>query len=55
MQFRGSRQTATGLLVNVRPEYYRTVRSMCASLFSTGKYFAMVPAPLAGGMAGIRT
>jgi len=56
MQFRGSRQTATGLLVNekvnVRPEYYRTVRSMCASLFSTGKYFAMLPATLTGGTAG---
>ncbi|TNC12723.1 RNA-directed DNA polymerase [Methylobacterium terricola] len=56
MQIRGSRQLATGLLVNekvnVCPEYYRTVRSMCARLFSTGEYFAMVPAMMAGGKVG---
>lgn len=56
MQFRGSRQMATGLLVNekvnIRPEYYRTTRAMCASLFSTGEYSVMVPAPLAGGAPG---
>ena len=43
MQVVGSRQEATGLIVNekvnVRPEYYRTVRSMCHSLFRTGSYF----------------
>jgi retron EC67 protein len=43
MQYRGSRQITTGLLVNekpnVLPEYYRTVRSMCHSLFNTGSYY----------------
>ena len=43
MQVVGSRQEATGLIVNekvnVKPEYYRTVRSMCHSLFRTGSYF----------------
>jgi retron-type reverse transcriptase len=52
MQVRGSRQLATGLLVNekvnVRPEYYRTVRSMCSSLFQTGSYYRMMPAALLG-------
>ncbi|MBM7405014.1 retron Ec67 family RNA-directed DNA polymerase/endonuclease [Sphingobium yanoikuyae] len=56
MQYRGSRQVATGLLVNekpnVRPEYYRTVRAMCWSLFNSGTYYRMVPAALAGGKAG---
>jgi RNA-directed DNA polymerase len=53
MQFRGSRQLTTGLLVNekvnIRPEYYRTTRSMCASLFSTGRYYQTIPASLRGG------
>jgi RNA-directed DNA polymerase len=53
MQFRGSRQVATGLLVNekpnILPEYYRTVRAMCWSLFDSGVYYRMVPAALAGG------
>ena len=53
MQYRGSRQVTTGLLVNekpnIRPEYYRTVRAMCWSLFSSGTYYRMVPAALAGG------
>lgn len=56
MQARGSRQLTTGLLVNekvnVRPEYYRTVRSMCSSLFSTGSYYRITPTTLTGGMPG---
>ena len=43
MQIRGSRQDVTGLIVNekinTKAEYYRTVRSMCSSLFRTGQYF----------------
>lgn len=53
MQYKCSRQVVTGLLVNqkpnIRPEYYRTARSMCNSLFGTGRYFRKVPAALAGG------
>jgi RNA-directed DNA polymerase len=53
MQYRGSRQVTTGLLVNLkvntRPEYYRTARAMCHALFSKGAYYRMVPAALAGG------
>jgi RNA-directed DNA polymerase len=53
MQYRGSRQVTTGLLVNekpnIRPEYYRTVRAMCWSLFGSGTYYRMIPAALAGG------
>lgn len=53
MQVCGSRQVTTGLLVNekvnIRPEYYRSVRSMCSALFSTGSYFQMIPATLRGG------
>ena len=53
LQVRGSRQVATGLLVNkkvnVRPEYYRTVRSMCHSLFNNGEYYRLLPAALEGG------
>jgi retron-type reverse transcriptase len=56
MQYRGSRQVTTGLLVNekpnIRPEYYRTVRAMCWSLFNSGTYYRMVPAALAGGKPG---
>jgi len=56
MQYRGSRQVATGLLVNekpnILPEYYRTVRAMCWSLFNSGTYYRMVPAALAGGKPG---
>lgn len=56
MQIRGSRQIATGLLVNkkvnIRPEYYRSVRSMCNSLFNTGEYYKMVPAFIEGGNVG---
>lgn len=53
MQYRGSRQVTTGLLVNekpnILPEYYRTVRAMCWSLFNKGSYYRVVPAALAGG------
>jgi RNA-directed DNA polymerase len=56
MQVRGSRQVTTGLLVNekvnIRPEYYRTVRSMCHALFNTGTYFQMIPATLSAGNVG---
>ncbi len=53
MQIRGSRQITTGLVVNkkvnIRQEYYRTVRSMCSLLFNSGSYFEMKPATLEGG------
>lgn len=53
MQIRGSRQTTTGLIVNekvnIRPEYYRSAKAMANSLFKTGSYYRMIPAPLAGG------
>ena len=42
MQYRGSRQMATGLTindkVNIRAEYYRAARTMCQHLFSEGSY-----------------
>ncbi|MDE0685085.1 MAG: retron Ec67 family RNA-directed DNA polymerase/endonuclease [Candidatus Poribacteria bacterium] len=47
MQFRGSRQTTTGLIVNrkvnVRSEYYKNVRAICHQLFSTGTYYISDP------------
>jgi RNA-directed DNA polymerase len=53
MQFRGSRQVTTGLMVNekvnIRPEYWRVARQMCQALFTTGSYYRMVPATLMGG------
>lgn len=56
MQFRGSRQVTTGLIVNekvnIRQEYLRAARHMCKSLFTTGSYYRMVPANLAGGAIG---
>ena len=56
MQFRGSRQVTTGLTVNekvnIREEYWRAARHMCQALFTTGTYYRMVPAPLAGGALG---
>ena len=43
MSLRQSRQTVTGLVVNskanINIDYYRTVRSMCHSLFRTGSYY----------------
>jgi hypothetical protein len=45
MQYRGSRQVVTGLVVNekvnVSADYYRLVRSMCNSLFQTGSYYRL--------------
>lgn len=56
MQFCGSRQITTGLMVNkkvnIRHEYFRAARHMCKALFTTGSYFRMVPATLAGGAIG---
>lgn len=49
MQWRGSRQVTTGLIVNqkvnVKSEYYRTARAMCHKLFSTGEYYISDPDP----------
>ncbi len=43
MQYSESRQVVTGLVVNkkvnTKAEYYRNVRAMCHSLFSTGEYY----------------
>jgi RNA-directed DNA polymerase len=43
MQYKESRQSVTGLIVNrgvnVRSEYYRYARSMCYSLFRKGEFF----------------
>ncbi len=56
MQFRGSRQVTTGLLanekVNVREEYWRAARHMSKALFTTGDYYRMVSATLAGSPLG---
>jgi RNA-directed DNA polymerase len=56
MQFRGSRQVTTGLMVNekvnIRQEYLRAARHMCKALFTTGSYYRTVPATLAGGAIG---
>jgi RNA-directed DNA polymerase len=56
MQFRGSRQVTTGLMVNekvnIRQEYLRAARHMCKALFTTGSYYRMVPATVAGGAVG---
>ena len=47
MQFRGSRQVTTGLIVNekvnIRSEYYRAARAICHKLFSTGSYYTSDP------------
>ncbi len=47
MQFRGSRQVTTGLIVNekvnIRSEYYRNARAICHQLFSTGSYYISDP------------
>jgi RNA-directed DNA polymerase len=51
MSLRRSRQSVTGLVVNgkpnVRQDYYRSVRAMCCSLFSTGQWHR--PLPKGGG------
>ena len=43
MQYRTSRQTATGLIVNefvnIKKEYYKKARSMCHSLFQCGEFY----------------
>lgn len=43
IQFKTSRQTVTGLVVNknvnVKSEYYRNARSMCHELFRKGQYY----------------
>ena len=43
MQWRGSRQVTTGLIVNekvnVKSEYYRKARAICHRLFATGSYY----------------
>lgn len=50
MQYRGSRQSVTGLTVNrkvnIRVEYYKLARSMCHALFMTGRYFRPTPVAL---------
>ncbi len=47
MQWRGSRQMTTGLIVNkkvnIRSEYYRTARAICHRLFMTGEYYISDP------------
>lgn len=49
MSLRDSRQTVTGLVVNIKPNipkcYYRTVRAMCNSVFKTGQWHRPAPAP----------
>lgn len=49
MQFRGSRQAVTGLIVNekvnIASDYYRKARSMCRSVFEVGQYFTTVKEP----------
>ena len=53
MQCRPSRQTVTGLTVNlkvnVRAEYYKDARSMCYELFRTGSYHRREQITLPGG------
>lgn len=56
VQYRGSRQIVTGLVVNeqvnVKSEYYRVARSMSSQLFNTGSYYRVIPAHFAGGKLG---
>jgi RNA-directed DNA polymerase len=53
MQYRNSRQSVTGLVVNrkvnVRTEYRRTVRAMAQTLFMTGKFQRLWMVPDATG------
>jgi RNA-directed DNA polymerase len=55
MQFRGSCQMVTGLVVNekvnIRSDYYRQSRAMCDTLFSTGTYFRSMKEAVGGGEA----
>jgi RNA-directed DNA polymerase len=55
MQFRGSRQAVTGLIVNekvnIPSEYYRNARAMCDALFSSGQYFTAMKTPTVAGGA----
>lgn len=48
MSLRQSRQTVTGLVVNEKPnisqDYYRCVRAMCHSVFTTGSWYRPVQA-----------
>jgi RNA-directed DNA polymerase len=54
MQYRGSRQAVTGLVVNrkvnVRTEYRRTVRAMAQRLFNTGAFQHVRSIPDANGV-----
>jgi RNA-directed DNA polymerase len=54
MQYKGSRQVVTGLVVNrkvnIRTEYRRTVRAMANRLFNTGKYQRVRMVPNAQGV-----
>lgn len=53
MQFRGSRQSVTGLIVNekvnIPSDYYRNARSMCDAIFSRGQYFTSMKEPAMPG------
>lgn len=53
MQFRGSRQAVTGLIVNekvnIASDYYRKARSMCRSVFEVGQYFTTMKEPATVG------
>jgi RNA-directed DNA polymerase len=55
MQIRGSRQVVTGLMVNekvnIRQEYWRRAREMCAELFRNDTYYRVIPGSLMGGAA----
>lgn len=59
MQVRGSRQETTGIIVNekvnIRQEYYRSVRAMCSSLFQTGQYYIKGVADADGSESPVRT
>lgn len=54
MQYRGSRQAVTGLVVNrkvnIRTEYRRTLRAMAHKLFKTGSFQRMRIVPDAAGV-----
>lgn len=52
IQFRGSRQTVTGLTVNekvnIRADYYRAARAMAHSLFTAGQHHRLDGVPVDG-------